>query len=95
MEQANPFNWPPQRTIVDVLAIFQNIGVERFAVWRQAIGVRTKPSGSAPVLDERAPLDPEREAAERSKLGAVVVLLIPVAGAAWAAIGWLVYRLVT
>jgi hypothetical protein len=95
MEQANPFNRSPNRTIADILAVFQNVGMERFAVWRQAFAVRTKPSGPAPVVQERVPLDPERETVAHSKFGAVVVLLIPVAAVVWAAIGWLLYRLVT
>jgi hypothetical protein len=95
VEQANPLNSPPNRTIADVLAVFQNVGMERFAVWRQAFAVRTKPSGPAPVLRERAPLDPDRETVAESKFGAVVVLLIPVAAVFWAAIGWLLYRVVT
>lgn len=59
------------------------------------MAVRTKLSDAAPRPRERVPLDPEHETVERSKLGAVVVLLIPVAGVAWFAIGWLLYRLVT
>lgn len=94
MEQANSVIRPPKRTIAAVLVVFQNVGVERFAVWRQAIALRTKLSDAATQSHERVPLDPEHETA-RSKLGALVVLLIPVAGVAWFAIGWLVYRLVT
>ena len=95
MEQANSVIRPPKRTIAAVLVVFQNVGVERFAVWRQAIALRTKLSDAATQSHERVPLDPEHETAARSKLGALVVLLIPVAGVAWFAIGWLVYRLVT
>jgi hypothetical protein len=47
------------------------------------------------VVQERVPNDPERETVADSKFGAVVVLLIPLAAVAWAAIGWLLYRLVT
>ena len=47
------------------------------------------------MVQERVPLDPERETVAESKFGAVVVLLIPVAAVVWAAIGWLIYRLVT
>ncbi len=90
MERANPSNHPPNRTIANVLAAFQNVDVERFAVWRQALAVRPKTSGSAPGLQERVSVDPDH-----SRLAAVIVLLIPVAAAAWAAIGWLVYRLAT
>jgi hypothetical protein len=95
VEQANPVTRPPKRTIADVLMVFQNVSVERFAVWRQAIAVRTKLSGPSPPPHESVPLDPEQETVERSKFGAVVVLLIPVAGVAWVGIGWLLYRLVT
>ena len=95
MEQSNPFALPPKRTIADVLVTFQNVSVERFAVWRQATAARRKLSGAPPPPHESVPLDPEHETVERSKLGAVVVLLIPVAGVAWVGIGWLLYRLAT
>jgi hypothetical protein len=93
VEQANSGHSAPKKTIADVLAVFQNVRVERFAVWRQAIAVRTKLSGASTPPRESVPLEPEQDADAHSKLGAVVVLLVPVAGVAWAAIGWLLYRL--
>jgi len=70
--------------------------MERFAVLRQALAQRTKPPPpSEAEFGGRLPVEADGESASDSKLAAVLILLIPVAGIAWVAIGWLVYRLAT
>jgi hypothetical protein len=91
MEQST-FRRHPKRTIADVLAIFQNQEMERFAVLRQALAFRTKPPPAQTRGEAAIPRD---KATPGSRLGGILVLLIPLAGVAWLGIGWLVYRLVT
>jgi hypothetical protein len=96
LEQASPFvDRPPKRTIADVLLVFQNVGMERFAVWRHAFAVRTKESSSPHTVPGKVPFEPDREGTPEGRFGGVVVLLIPVGAVAWVAIGWLVYALLT
>jgi hypothetical protein len=71
--------------------------MERFALLRQAITHRTKPppppSGSE--FGGHVPVEHDVERTSDSKLPGALVLLVPVAGVAWVALGWLVYRLAT
>jgi hypothetical protein len=85
----------PKETIVDVLTLIQNETMERFAVLRQAFAHKVKPSpASQAEVSGQVPDDRAADGDSGSRLGAVLVLLIPVAGLAWAGIGWLLYRLV-
>jgi hypothetical protein len=67
--------------------------MERFALLRQAITHRTKSPPSGSEFEGDVPVEHDIESASDSKLPGVLVLLIPVAGVAWVAIGWVVYRL--
>jgi hypothetical protein len=69
--------------------------MERFLVLRHALGhkPRTRAAPDSTVA-ETAPVEQAVEDGSGSKLGALLVLLVPLAGAAWAVIGWFVYRLV-
>jgi hypothetical protein len=42
-----------------------------------------------------SPAEPKTEHAPDSRLPGLLVLLVPLAALAWAAIGWFVYRLIT
>jgi hypothetical protein len=69
--------------------------MERFAVLRQAFAQKVKPSpASRAEVSGEVPDGRTADGDSGSRLGAVLVLLIPVAGLAWAGIGWLLYRLV-
>jgi hypothetical protein len=72
--------------------------MERFAVLRQAFAQKVKPSqasqASPAEVSGQVPDGRTADGDSGSRLGAVLVLLIPVAGLAWAGIGWLLYRIV-
>ena len=69
--------------------------MERFAVLRQAFAQKIKPPpASQAEVSGQVPDDRTADDDSGSRLGAVLVLLIPVAGLAWAGIGWLLYRLI-
>ena len=73
--------------------MFQNQSMERFAVLRRTLH-KSKPSAaSGAELGVQRPAERESEGDSASRLGAVLVLFIPLAGVAWVGIGWLVFRL--
>jgi hypothetical protein len=85
----------PKRTIVDVLSLFHNQGMERFAVLRQALADKVKPPPAArDELSGHLGGEQEDDGIPKSRFAGVLVLLIPVAGLAWIGIGWALYRLV-
>jgi hypothetical protein len=87
----NSLNW----TIVDVLTLSHNQTMERFAVLRQALAEKVKPLPDAQdELGGHSGDEQECDALTKSKLGGVLVLLIPVAGLAWVGIGWVLYRFI-
>jgi hypothetical protein len=73
---------PPQNAMPAVWIPPHNQSMERFASLR-ALAHRARPAA------------PTTEDATDSKLAGLLVLLVPVAALAWAAIGFYVYRLVT
>jgi hypothetical protein len=86
---------PPNWTIVDVLPLFHNQSMERFAVLRQALVDKVKPPFAArDELGGHLGSEGESEGIPKSRLAGVLVLLIPVAGLAWVGIGWFLYRLI-
>jgi hypothetical protein len=86
----------PKRTIADVLAVFQNPSMERFVVLRQVLTFKTKRSAAAkPRFGDRPSIAHDADERPGSRLAGLLVLFVPLAGVAWLAIGWLIYRLVT
>ena len=78
-----------------VLLDVHNRHMEPFLIFRQALVEAESAPGSA--LPEAREEETAREAAAEtsSRLGALLVILAPLAVAAWVAIGFLAYRLLT
>jgi hypothetical protein len=86
----------PQDSIAAVWSLVHNRLVERFAALRYALTHRAKPSSDSNPAQVASPAEPETEdAPNSSRLPGLLVLLLPLAALAWAAIGWFVYRLIT
>jgi hypothetical protein len=85
---------PPQAAIAAVRSLVQNQPMERFAGFRQALTHRAKPASNSRLPDIlRA--EATAEDTTGSKLAGLLMLFVPLAAAAWVAIGWLIYRLAT
>jgi hypothetical protein len=69
--------------------------VERFAALRHALTRRAKPASGSTPAQVASPAEPKTEDASESRLAGLLVLLAPLGALAWAAIGWVVYRLIT
>jgi hypothetical protein len=69
--------------------------VEPFLILRQAFVEAESALGNALPGAREEETAPEVQTATSSKLGALLVILAPFAVAAWVAIGFLVYRLLT
>lgn len=69
--------------------------MERFLIFRQPLVEAESPPGNAlpGTREEEAAREAQTETS--SKLGALLVILAPFAVAAWMAIGFFVYRLLT
>jgi hypothetical protein len=78
-----------------VLLGTHNQNMERFLIFRQPlVEMESAPGNALPGAREEE-ARPEAQTETSSKLGALLVVLTPFAVAAWVAIGFLVYRLLT
>jgi hypothetical protein len=78
-----------------VLLDVHNRHMEPFLIFRQALVEAESAPGSALPGAREEETAREVQTETSSKLGALLVILAPFAGAAWVAIGFLVYRLLT
>ena len=78
---------------IGVLLVLHNQDMGSFLIFRQPLVEEESALGNAlpGIREGEAP----REAETSSKLGALLVILAPFAIAAWVAIGFFVYRLLT
>jgi hypothetical protein len=85
----------PKKMSTGVLLGVHNRHMEPFLIFRQAlVEAESAPGGTLPgAREEETAREVQTETS--SKLGALLVILAPFAVAAWVAIGFLVYRLVT
>jgi hypothetical protein len=85
----------PQESIAAVWSLVHNRPVERFAALRHALTHRAKPASGSTPAQVASPAEPKTEDAADSRLPGLLVLLVPLAALAWAAIGWFVYGLIS
>jgi hypothetical protein len=70
--------------------------MERFASLRHTLSRKAKARAHPHVVEFPPTAAPKADGApEESRLAGILVLLLPLAALAWAAIGFFVYRLVT
>ena len=78
-----------------VLLVLHNQDMESFLVFRQPLVEEESAQGNALPGAREEEATPEVQTETSSKLGALLVILAPFAIAAWVAIGFFVYRLLT
>ena len=78
-----------------VLLVLHNQDMESFLAFRQPLGEEESAQDNALSGAREAEAPREAQAETSSNLGALLVILAPFAIAAWVAIGFFVYRLLT
>lgn len=78
-----------------VLLVLHNQDMGSFLIFRQPLVEEESAPGNALPGARGAEAPREAQAETSSKLGALLVILAPFAVAAWVAIGFFVYRLLT